>query len=106
MENHLTGNNSQGTAQNNKELMKIVIEFYEENNIPYQMIQGYPIHIDPRNSIQLKCDTCHRIYKLPSSMYYATLIKADSIGQLEYITLECVYCKIGEMISIDFINKK
>jgi|GEM_PF-4253917 hypothetical protein len=36
---------------------------------------------------------------------FSSLYKADSTGQLKYITLSCVYCEVGEMIPIDFINK-
>ncbi len=68
------------------------------------MIQGYPVHIDP-NSILLKCDTCFKQFDLPYSMYKSTLLSADPNGQLEYITLECVYCEKGTMIPKKYYNK-
>ncbi len=88
-----------------EESIKSIIEFYETNNIPYQMIQGFPIHIDPKNSISLKCDTCKKVYKLPTDIYNATLSQADPFGMLEYITLDCVYCEKGTMIPLTYFRK-
>lgn len=70
------------------------------------MVQGYPIHINPNNSIQLKCDKCHRIYILPADMYYSMLNQVDQTGLVKYITLDCVYCEKGTMTPIEVINRK
>ena len=100
----ITGNNDPDMIQKMiDEETKFVIQYFEENNIPYHMEHGIAIRDDLPDTIEMVCKKCGKVWVLPYDDYMMALEEIDTFEELEYLTLRCDNCRKGKMVPKQFL---
>ena len=96
---HKIENKEQDTLHNIiDEQTKIVVQFFEDNNIPYHMEHRIAIRDDIPEEIVMYCMRCGKSLTMPYELYMDLLDEIDPFEELEYLTIDCISCNKGKMI--------